>query len=61
VPRREIWLLRREMEDVRVKSWSEREVVRAWNSGSSAYWGSSERRHVVGWAGRVLVGVLLGL
>jgi hypothetical protein len=39
------------MEDVRVKSWSEREVVRAWNSGSSAYCGSSERRHVVGWAG----------
>ena len=41
-----------------MKSWSEREVVRAWNSGSSAYWGSSERRHVVGWAIGVLVGTL---
>lgn len=40
------------MLDVREKSLSDSSVVKVSNSGSSAYSGSSSRRHVVGWAGR---------
>jgi len=42
------------MEEVRVKSFSLSEVVNDWNSGSSAYWGSSLRRKLVGCALRSL-------
>jgi hypothetical protein len=54
VPSRATWLDRREMFAVREKRRSERSVVKELNSGSSWYSGSSERRHVVGWARKVL-------
>jgi hypothetical protein len=54
VPSRATWLDRREIFAVREKRRSDRSVVKELNSGSSWYSGSSERRHVVGWAMRVL-------